>query len=120
MSKQCPHEAADESSSPKPEGWLKQAISDENNQVDMAYIVIGILATSAVAALSYVLVMATISYLRCTKIVDVGQGIKAALNCVFDPLPIGQSAGLIFTAFAALIGAFAGYMAATRRRTKEK
>ena len=40
----------------------------------------------------------------------------SVIPCNFDPLPIGQSAGLIFGAFGALIGALAGYMAATRKQ----
>ena len=84
---------------------------------DMAYIAIGALTVSAIAALAYILVMATVSYTRCTHIVDVGEGTRAAIACTFDPLPVGQAAGLIFGAFAALIGALAGYMAATRRAT---
>ena len=49
---------------------------------------------------------------------DVGGGERAAVACVFDPLPIGQASGLIFTAFGVLIGAFSAYMAATRRKEK--
>lgn len=123
MCKQCPQEVANESSTPKPtaESWFKQAISDETGQVDMAYLVIGQLSIAAIASLAFVGIMSFISYTRCTRIVDVGKGkelVRAAVPCVFDPLPFGQAAGLIFAAFAALIGAFAGYMAATRRRPR--
>jgi len=100
----------------KGENWFKQAISDENGQADMAYLVVGALAAAALGAITFVMGMSLISYIRCTKIVDVGQGTRASIACIFDPLPVGQAAGLIFGAFAALIGAFAGYMAATRRR----
>jgi len=84
----------------------------------MAYIAIGSLTVAAISALTYIILMATVSYTRCTHIVDVGGSIRAAIPCVFDPLPVGQAAGLIFGAFAALIGALAGYMAATRRAKK--
>lgn len=95
--------------------WLREAVSDQDGLADMAYIVIGALAVSAICSLAFILAMATVSYIRCTHIVDVGEGVRAAISCVFDPLPVGQSAGLIFGAFGALIGALAGYMAATRR-----
>jgi hypothetical protein len=95
--------------------WLREAISDNDGLADMAYICIGALAAAAIASLAFIFVMATVSYVRCTHIVDVGQGVRAAVACVFDPLPIGQAAGLIFGAFAALIGSLAGYMAATKR-----
>lgn len=100
--------------------WLREAISDNDGLADMAYIAIGALCMAAIAALGYIIVMATISYVRCTHIVDVGKDVRAAIPCVFDPLPLGQAAGLIFGAFGALIGALAGYMAATRRPQKDK
>lgn len=95
--------------------WLREAISDENAQADMAYICIGGLAAAAIASLAFIFAMSVVSYIRCTHIVDVGEGIRAAVACTFDPLPVGQAAGLVFGAFAALIGALAGYMAATKR-----
>ncbi len=82
----------------------------------MAYIVVGALAAAAIGALTFIMGMSLISYVRCTKIVDVGEGARAAVACIFDPLPVGQSAGLIFGAFATLIAGFAAYMAATRRQ----
>jgi hypothetical protein len=98
--------------------WLREAISDEGGLADMAYIAIGALTVSAIASLMFVMAMSTVSYVRCTHIVDVGDKVRAAIPCTFDPLPVGQAAGLIFGAFAALIGALAGYMAATRRKDK--
>ena len=103
--------------------WLREAISDVDGLADMAYLAIGSLTVSAICSLIYIMVMATVSYIRCTHIVDVGQNTRASIACTFDPLPVGQAAGLIFGAFAALIGALAGYMAATRRaaqRTADK
>ncbi len=97
--------------------WLREAISDENNLVDMAYVAIGMLCVGALTTLAFVCIMAVVSYSRCIQI-DASHGVGAVITapCVFDPLPIGQAAGLIFAAFAALIGALAGYMAATRRQ----
>ena len=95
--------------------WLREAISDSDGVADVAYVVILMLAGAAIATLAYIIAMATVSYIRCTHIVDVGQGIKAAIACQFDPLPIGQAAGLVFAAFATLIGALSAYMVSTRR-----
>ena len=99
--------------------WLREAISDEKGLADMAYIVIGALAVGALMALGYIFVMATISFVQCHPSTTIGKGdagVISVVSCAFDPLPIGQAAGLIFGAFGALIGALAGYMAATRRR----
>lgn len=101
------------------EWWLRESINDGDGQADMAYVVVGGLAASAVGSLLFIMVMSVISYSRCTRIVDIGEKERAAIACVFDPLPIGQAAGLIFAAFAALIGAFAGYMAATKRQSRQ-
>ena len=95
--------------------WLREAISDDQGFADMAYICIGALAASAIGALTFIFAMSVVSYVRCTHIVDVGEGVRAAVACTFDPLPVGQAAGLVFGAFAALIGSLAGYMAATKR-----
>jgi hypothetical protein len=101
------------------EWWLREAINDGDGQADIAYVVIGALAISAITAQAFIMVMSVVSYVRCTRIVDVGQNVRAAVACSFDPLPLGQASGLIFAAFAALIGAFAGYMAATRRQSRQ-
>lgn len=98
--------------------WLREAISDEQGLADMAYIAIGVLTTAACFALTFVCAMATVSYLRCQPVTTIGtgaQGVTSVVPCTFDPLPIGQAAGLIFGAFAGLIASLAGYMAATRK-----
>ena len=101
--------------------WLREAISDENHLADMAYIVIGALACSAIFALAFIFVMSAIDYAKCdpTVLISTGtEGVRHVVPCRFDPLPVGQAAGLIFGAFGALIGALAGYMAATRRKDR--
>lgn len=99
--------------------WLREAISDEQGLADMAYIAIGVLTTAACFALTFICVMSAISYHLCgpitTAVNSTGQQVTTQTTCAFDPLPVGQSAGLIFGAFATLIGALAGYMAATRK-----
>jgi len=98
--------------------WLREAISDENNQADMAYIAIGSLTVAAIFSLVFIFAMSAVSYHKCQPITTVAKGEQSTTSvipCNFDPLPVGQSAGLIFGAFGALIGALAGYMAATRK-----
>lgn len=103
-------------------GWLREAISDTDGIADMAYIVIGVLAASAVGTLIFLCVMSVVDYLRCTPIITISNGDTSTRNvipCRFDPLPLGQSSGLIFAAFTGIIGGLAGYMAATRRQPKK-
>ena len=106
-------------------GWLREACSDSESQVDMAYIVIGALAVSAIFALSFIFVMSAVDYSKCQPTISLSNTpddqTRHITPCRFDPLPVGQASGLIFGAFSALIGALAGYMAATRRtpRTTE-
>lgn len=115
----------------KHDNWLRQAISDAEGLADMAYIVIGALAVSAMFALAFIFSMSAIDYRNCQPTISISTAVKGAEGtdlaaaassdsrhitpCRFDPLPVGQAAGLIFGAFGALIGALAGYMAATRR-----
>ena len=106
-------------------GWLREACSDSDRQVDMAYIVIGSLAVSAIVALAFIFAMSAIDYAHCQPTISLSNTpddqTRHIVPCRFDPLPVGQASGLIFGAFSALIGALAGYMAATRRtpRTTE-
>lgn len=108
--------------------WLRQAISDEAGLADMAYIAIGALTVAAIVALAFIFAMSAISYSKCMPVTTVQTQAKdssdsksvAIVPCNFDPLPIGQAAGLIFGAFGALIGSLAGYMAATKRRVQEQ
>ena len=92
--------------------WLREAISDETGQADIAYAVIGALAGGALGALAFICAMSAIAYFRCIPLVKP----DVVVNCSFDPLPMGQAAALIFGAFATLIGALCGYMAATRKQ----
>jgi hypothetical protein len=100
-------------------GWLREACSDSESQVDMAYIVIGGLAVSAIFALAFIFAMSAIDYSHCQPTISLSNTpddqTRHIVPCRFDPLPVGQASGLIFGAFSALIGALAGYMAATRR-----
>jgi hypothetical protein len=106
-------------------GWLREACSDSDSQVDMAYIVIGALAVTAIFALAFIFAMSAVDYIHCQPTISLSNTpddqTRHIVPCRFDPLPVGQASGLIFGAFSALIGALAGYMAATRRspRTTE-
>jgi len=92
--------------------WLREAISDETGQADIAYAVIGALAGGALGSLAFICGMSAIAYFRCIPLVKP----DVVVNCSFDPLPMGQAAALIFGAFATLIGALCGYMVATRKQ----
>jgi len=92
--------------------WLREAISDETGQADIAYAAIALLTLSATLSLGFVSLMQAISYFRCVPLVKA----DVVVNCAFDPLPMGQAAGLIFAAFASLIASLSGYMLATRKQ----
>lgn len=97
---------------------FEQSLTDESGQGDIAYLSIAALTAAALGALTFIFVMATISYHNCQPITTISKGdqsVTSVIPCNFDPLPLGQAAGLIFGAFAALIGSLAGYMAATRK-----
>lgn len=108
--------------------WLREAISDDAGLADMAYLVIGALAVSAICALAFIFAMSAIDYRSCMPATTVQTANTATTKkdersvhvtpCRFDPLPVGQSAGLIFGAFATLIGALSAYMMSTRRGPK--
>ena len=103
--------------------WLREAISDEQGLADIAYIAIGALTVAAILSLVFIFTMSAISYRKCQPITTIAKGDQnttSVIPCNFDPLPVGQSAGLIFGAFGALIGSLAGYMAATRKRPVDK
>jgi hypothetical protein len=98
---------------------LREALTDENGQGDIAYLAIGALTCAAIASLLFIFAMSTISYSKCQPITTISKGdqsVTSVIPCNFDPLPLGQAAGLVFGAFAALIGSLAGYMAATRKQ----
>ena len=92
--------------------WLREAVSDETGQADIAYIAIFALTCGALGSLFFISAMSAVAYFRCVPLVKP----DVVVNCAFDPLPMGQAAGLIFGAFGALIGSLAGYMVATRKQ----
>ncbi len=94
--------------------WLRESVSDESGQADIAYLAIAALTGAAIGSLVFICTMAAIAYFRCVPLVTPG----VVVNCTFDPLPMGQAAGLIFGAFGALIGSLAGYMMATRKQPR--
>lgn len=108
--------------------WLREAISDDAGLADMAYLVIGMLALAAVLALAFIFTMSAIDYRSCMPTTTVATQTAKEKDeksvhvapCRFDPLPVGQSAGLIFGAFATLIAGLSSYMLATRRNARAK
>ncbi len=108
-----------------PRNWLREAISDGDGLADMAYIVIGALSVAAIATLAFICFMSAFDYNHCLStpqtVVAKGEAsVTSIVPCRYDPLPTGQSAGLIFGAYAALIGGLAAYMVATRRGSGRK
>lgn len=103
-------------------GLFREAISDDQDRADMAYISIGALTVAALASLIFIFTMSAIDYYNCKPVTTIAAGsepVTSVIPCRYDPLPLGQAAGLIFGAFSALIGALAGYMAATRRQPRQ-
>lgn len=100
--------------------WLREAISDENGIADAAYISIIWALVAVIGTVSFLCGMSAVSYYRCYQIADVGQGVRAQVPCVYDPQPLGVAIGAVLAAFAGLIGALAGYMAATRRPARKE
>ena len=101
--------------------WIREAISDDRGQADMAFVAIGFLTMAAVLALGFICVTAAISYHECKPVTTIATGpqpVTSIVPCNFDPLPVGQATGLVFGGFATLIGALAGYMAATGSRRR--
>ena len=102
--------------------WIREVISDDAGQADAAYVSILALMISAIGSLVFIFAMSALAYAGCEPVASVattpvgtGGTTVAVHRCAFDPLPVGQACGLIFGAFAALIGSLAGYMAATKR-----
>lgn len=99
--------------------WLREAISDEKNLADMAYIMVGVTGIAAISISIFLCTMSLVDYVHCNPVVTISTGTQDTRNivpCRYDPLPMGQAIGLVFTAYAALLGSLAGYMAATRRK----
>ena len=98
--------------------WLREAISDENQQADIAYVVIAMLSLAVVFSIAFLFAMSAWDYSVCKPITTLATGTEAVTHiqpCRFDPLPLGQSTGLIFAAYATLFGGLSAYMIATRR-----
>jgi Na+/proline symporter len=96
--------------------WLREAISDEKGQADMAYISIGGLILVMLGSIAFLCSMSAISYARCTQIVDVSKDQRAAVACTYDPNPLGLAIAACLGAFGSPIAALAMYMGQTRRR----
>ena len=92
------------------------ALQDSDGSADIAYISIAGLVLVLVATVLFLCAMSAISYARCEQIVDVGQGIRAAIPCPYDPNPLGLAIAACLGAFGSPIGALALYMAQTRRQ----
>jgi len=101
-------------------GWFHEAVSDSQGLVDMAFISIGVIVVTLFFTVLFLCVMSAISYANCTVIADVGQGVRAAISCTFDPNPLGLSVAAILGAFGSPIAALAAYMASTRRSNTPK
>ena len=95
--------------------WLREAISDEGGLADIAYISIAWLVAVMAGSVLFLCVMSAVSYTRCTEIVEVGQGVRSAIPCKYDPNPLGLAIAACLGAFGSPIGALALYMAQTRR-----
>src|SRR6266852_1745429 len=98
--------------------WLREAISDENNLADAAYISILSIAALLVSVVAFLCAMSVVSYFRCVHIADASYGKIVTTPCVFEPQPLALGIAAAIGAFGAPIGALAGYMAATRRQQK--
>jgi hypothetical protein len=95
--------------------WLREAISDSDGLADMAYISIAGLVGIMVGSVVFLCAMSAVSYARCTEVVDVGQGVRSAIPCKYDPNPLGIAIAACLAAFGSPIGALALYMGQTRR-----
>lgn len=102
--------------------WLREAISDGDDRADIAYISIGVLTVAAIVTIAFLCSVSYLDWLSCQPVTVNSQGetsVQSIVPCRYDPLPLGQSVGLVFAAYAALIGALSGYMVATRRASSK-
>lgn len=103
-------------------GCVREALSDSDGLVDIAYVMVAAVGLTAVAVSVFLCTMSVVDYHACAPTLTISTGADAdsrhIVPCRYDPLPMGQAIGLVFTAFAALLGSLAGYMAATRRKGK--
>ena len=85
--------------------WLREAVSDENGQGDIAYAGVGAIIIMFVAVTVFECVMVVIAYAR---------------SVPFDPLPIAQAFSLITGAvFSTGLAGLTAYMLATRKPRDE-
>jgi heme/copper-type cytochrome/quinol oxidase subunit 2 len=96
--------------------WMRESVSDEHKQVDIAYVSIAVVVVIMAVSVAFICSMSVVVYARCTQVVDVGQGVRAAIPCEWDAWGVGSAVAAILAAFTGPVGALAGYMAATRRR----
>lgn len=102
-------------------GCIREALSDSDGLVDIAYVMVGAVGFTAIGVSAFLCIMSVIDYANCQPTLTISTGAadsRHVVPCRYDPLPMGQAIGLVFTAFAALLGSLAGYMAATRRKGK--
>lgn len=88
-------------------GIFRQAITDTDGLVDVAYLALFWVMVVVLGAIFFVCAMSLAAFIRCKE------------NCAFDPQPVGIAIGAICSGFATALGALGLYMAATRRRDKE-
>lgn len=103
-------------------GCVREALSDSDGLVDIAYVMVAAVGLTAVAVAVFLCTMSVIDYHNCAPTLTISTGAdtdsRHVVPCRYDPTPLGTAIGYVFTAFAALLGALAGYMAATRRQPK--
>lgn len=92
---------------------LRQAITDENGVVDVAYLALFWVMVSVLGSIAFLCVMSTFSFVRCHQVAATAT--TPAVLCLFDPQPLGLAIGAICGGFATALGGLAAYMAATRR-----
>lgn len=94
---------------------FQSALRDENGQGDIAYISMGALG---LAVLGPILVMTWLDayvVMKCEPKQIVLKDSVTLVECKYDPQPLGTAIGLACGGFGVLLGALAGYMAATRK-----
>jgi hypothetical protein len=95
--------------------WLREASSDENGVADAAFVSILGIAATLTGTVLFLCIMSAVSYARCIQIDGSRPSGVLTAPCVFDPQPLALGIAAAIGAFAAPIGALAGYMAATKR-----
>ena len=96
---------------------IREAITDENGQVDVSYLAMFWVMISVLSAIVFICVMTVIVYYRCQPAPAqvLGGVLVPATVCQIDVQSLGVAIGAICGGFAAAIGGLATYMAATSR-----